>query len=310
MLKAEHLTKKYGVKTALDDISFSFDKSGIVGLLGQNGAGKSTLLRILAGRLTPNSGHVLVNSHDVLWEPELAKQYIGFLPEIPALYNEMTVYDQLCFLCKLKGVYSADIDKHIRNIAEKTGLSDVLERVIGHLSKGYRQRVGLASALTGNPEIILLDEPASGMDPVQINEFHQLIKGLASDRLVILSTHQLHFLDGLCTSALILHEGQLIKDLKIINDTVATRILHVEIAAGQDAGIKLLSSLPSLLDIEQIKSRSPGIVSALIKCNKESPFERELFNALKKEDIVLTELTTVKSELEELFLSALTQKNA
>ncbi len=310
MLSVKEISKTYGSKRALENVSFECGKAELIGLIGQNGAGKTTLLHILAGRLAPTSGSVGVNGHDVLWEPEKSRTVIGYLPEKPALYEEMTVSEQLKFVCRLKGVVREDMNRHITELAERTGISDVLGRRIGNLSKGYRQRTGIAAALAGNPEIVLLDEPTTGLDPVQIKELRDLIHDLAQDRLVILSTHILRDLDGLCTRALMLHQGRLMKDLYISGNEQQERTLHVEIAMGREAAENLLNHLPSVTGTELIPSQEPGVTAALITGCQGAPMERELSQALGKTGAVLMHLSPVKSELEEIFLSALTERTS
>ena len=307
MLSVDSVSKKYGEKQALLDVSFACGSAELVGLIGQNGAGKTTLLNILAGRLAPSSGTVEVNGCDVLWEPEKTRPLIGYLPEKPGLYDEMTVGEQLKFVCRLKGVVPEDEERHLGELAEKTGIADVLHRRVGNLSKGYRQRVGIAAALAGDPEVVLLDEPTTGLDPVQIREIRSLIHDLAKEKLVILSTHILRDLDGLCTRALMLEHGKLIKDLRISEEGQAERTLRAEIAMGREAAEQLFQHLPSVTRAELLPARTPGITGALITGSFDAPLERELSQALAKTGTVLMRLSPVKSELEELFLSALTE---
>ena len=307
MLTAKALTKSYGQKLALDRVSFDLNPGELVGLIGQNGAGKTTLMHMLAGRLAPSSGEVLVDGRDVLWEPEAAKGRIGYLPEKPSLYDEMTVTAQLRFACRLKQVAEADIPRHIAEIAERTGIGGVLPRRVGNLSKGYRQRVGLAAALAGNPEIVLLDEPTTGLDPVQIREFRLLIRQLSASCLVVLSTHILRDLDGFCTRALMLHEGRLIRDLRVREDEQSVKTLRADIAMGRDAAGALLRSLPSVAEVSFLESPTPGVTSVLITGERDAPVERALFAALSKAEAPLLRLSPVRSELEELFLHAVSE---
>ena len=310
MLSVNEIGKTYGSKHALENVSFSCGKAELIGLIGQNGAGKTTLLNILAGRLAPSSGSVKVCGHDILWEPEKSKSHVGYLPERPGFYDEMTVSGQLKFVCRIKGIVPEDADRHIAELAERTGISDVLGRRIGNLSKGYRQRVGIAAALAGNPEIVLLDEPTTGLDPVQIKEMRSLVRDLAKNQLVILSTHLLRDLDGLCTRALMLDQGRLIKDYQISRDgRQQERTLRVEIAMGREAADHLLNHLPSVKRAELLPAQMPGITAALITGDYEAPMERELFQALVKAESVLMRMSPVKSELEEIFLSALTVRS-
>ena len=305
MLTVSGVHKSYGQTIALQDITFSLDKGELVGLIGQNGAGKTTLLHILAGRLVPDSGQVSANGYDVLWEAEAIRNGIGYMPERPALYEEMTVIDHLRFICHLKQIDRRDIDRHIKDLAVLTGVQDVLGRRIANLSRGYRQRVSLSMALVGDPEYILLDEPTNGFDPVQISEFRKLAKRLAERSLVLLSTHILRDLDGLCTRSLILNEGHLIKDLNIRDNDQQQRVLRVELALGQEAAEKLLNSLQPVSVVDMLKPPSPGISAALITSRRDAPVEYQLFRCLSKHDVPLLYLAPVKSELEEVFLSAI-----
>ena len=304
MLTAENLIKNYGAKSALRGVSFTARSGELVGLIGQNGAGKSTLLQILAGHLAPTQGKCTIDGCDILWQPELTKDRIGYMPEKPALYPEMTVSEELRFVCRLKHVVNKDIERHILDLAEHTGITNVLGRRIGNLSKGYLQRVSLACALVGHPDVILLDEPTSGLDPVQIKEFRTLISELARERLVILSTHILRDLDSLCTRALILHEGRLIKDLVTDDQALSRKTLRVQVALGLDAARRLFDSLSGVESVSII-DHEPGLTTALISCAKDLPVERQLFQLLKPLDAPVLQLTPVRSELEEIFLNAI-----
>ena len=307
MLKANALCKTYGSRQALRDVNFSADRGELIGLIGQNGAGKTTLLNVLAGRLAPTSGDVEINGHDVLWEPELARNAIGYFPETPALYEEMTVSALLRFVARLKRVVPEDVERHIRELEEKTAITEVAGRVIGHLSRGYRQRVGLAAALVGDPEIILLDEPTNGLDPVQIRQFRDFVRELARERLVILSTHILGDLDGLCTRALILRDGRLIRDLCMDENASENRVLRADLALGRDAAMRLLEALPSVVEVRPLDGQVPGVTRVLLTCGREAPLEREMSRTLRESDVPLLRLNPVRSELEEVFLSAVTE---
>ncbi len=304
-LIAEGLGKRYGERQALTDVSFSLSGGELVGLIGQNGAGKTTLLQLLAGRLAPSAGRVTLDGHDVLWEPEHCRAQIGYLPEKPGLYDEMTVEAHLRFLCRVRGVVPEDIAPHVAEIAERTGIQDALGRRVGNLSKGFRQRVGIASALVAHPAVILLDEPTSGLDPVQIHEVRQLVSELSRDRLVILSTHILRDLDGLCSRALILHEGRLIRDLRIREEALRYRTLRVELAMGKEAAMKLLASVPSAERVEALDTAVPGQTAALLTGPHDAPIERQLFELASRHSAPILALHPVRSELEEIFLSAI-----
>ena len=212
MISFSHVTKRYGTMDAVHDLSFDIPRGQVVGLLGQNGAGKTTTLNMLTGYLAPSEGRITINDHDLLLEPRSAKQHLGYLPEVPPLYDEMTVESYLRFAAEMRLVVRRDIPGHVRSIAEKTGLSDMLSRRVGNLSKGYRQRVGLAQALCGDPDVLILDEPTVGLDPRQTAEFRETLRQIARDRTVIFSSHILSEVQSLCDRVLILHHGKLVYD--------------------------------------------------------------------------------------------------
>ncbi len=204
------MTKRYGTNTALDDISFSIDQGEIVAFLGPNGAGKTTTMRILTGFMPPTSGTVRVAGFDCIETPWEVKKHIGYLPESPPLYLELTVQEYLTFVGRLKKLDPDQLKHHMAAIIEKTGLGEVRNRVTGHLSRGYRQRVGLAQALIHDPPVLILDEPTTGLDPNQIVEIRDLIKNLAGSHTIILSTHLLAEATAICQRVIIIHEGRIV----------------------------------------------------------------------------------------------------
>lgn len=210
MIEVKHLVKKYGDHTAVDDLTFSIDKGRIYGFLGPNGAGKSTTMNMITGYLAPTEGQILVDGRDVLKEPEVSKKSIGYLPEIPPVYTDMTVREYLDFVSQLKGIPKGDRKIQREVIMGRLKLRDVADRLIANLSKGYRQRVGLAQAVMGFPETIILDEPMVGLDPLQIIEIRQLIRSLAKNHTVILSSHILAEVQELCDYILIISKGKLV----------------------------------------------------------------------------------------------------
>ena len=209
MIEVSHLTKKYGHRLAVEDVSFAVADGGICGLLGPNGAGKSTIMNILTGYLSATSGQVTVAGHPLPEEADAAKKCVGYLPEQPPLYPEMTVAEYLDFAAELKGVKKADRPAQVQSAARRTGLEDVLPRLIRSLSKGYRQRVGIAQALLGSPKLIILDEPTVGLDPAQVIEIRKLIRELGQAHTVILSSHILSEVQAVCQQVLILSKGRL-----------------------------------------------------------------------------------------------------
>ena len=209
MIEVSHLTKKYGHRLAVEDVSFAVADGGICGLLGPNGAGTSTIMNILTGYLSATSGQVTVAGHPLPEEADAAKKCVGYLPEQPPLYPEMTVQEYLDFAAELKGVKKAERKEQVRSAARRTGLEKVLSRLIRSLSKGYRQRVGIAQALLGSPKLIILDEPTVGLDPAQVIEIRKLIRELGQAHTVILSSHILSEVQAVCQQVLILSKGRL-----------------------------------------------------------------------------------------------------
>ena len=209
MIEVSHLTKKYGSRLAVDDVSFTVEDGRIYGLLGPNGAGKSTIMNILTGYLSATSGQVTVAGHPLPEEADAAKACVGYLPEQPPLYPEMTVQEYLDFAAELKGVKKAERKEQVRKAARRTGLEAVLPRLIRSLSKGYRQRVGIAQALLGSPKLIILDEPTVGLDPAQVIEIRKLIRELGRAHTVILSSHILSEVQAVCQKVLVLSKGKL-----------------------------------------------------------------------------------------------------
>src|SRR5215471_10255394 len=210
MIRVQELTKKYARNTAVDHISFEVQKGQIVGFLGPNGAGKTTTMRVLTCFLPPTSGNATVAGFDVLEAPVDVKRRIGYLPEIPPLYDEMRTADYLAFVAKIKGLRGAELAKRVDYVLDRCAVVDVKDKVLSKLSKGYRQRVGLAQALIHNPEVLILDEPTAGLDPKQINDTRELIRGLAGEHTIILSTHILSEVEQTCNQVIIINQGKLI----------------------------------------------------------------------------------------------------
>ena len=217
MIQVTGLSKKYAHHTAVDNISFSVDKGDIVGFLGPNGAGKTTTMRIITCFMPPTEGKVSVAGFDVFQQPFEVKKRIGYLPEAPPLYPEMSVSDYLTFVARLKGIPPAEIADRVQQAMKRCSVTDVTGKLISKLSKGYRQRVGLAQAIIHNPDVLILDEPTSGLDPKQINETRELIKGLAGEHTIILSTHILPEVEATCKKVVIINKGKLVKTDSVEN---------------------------------------------------------------------------------------------
>ncbi|MBR1606424.1 MAG: ABC transporter ATP-binding protein [Clostridia bacterium] len=301
MITFSGITKRYGAVAAVSELSFTVDRGETLGLLGQNGAGKTTALSIMTGYLAPTSGTVTIGGHDLMAEPRQAKRLLGYLPEVPPLYDEMTVRAALGFACELKLVVAADIPGHIAEIAEKTGLTDMLGRRVGNLSKGFRQRVGLAQALCGDPEVLVLDEPTSGLDPRQTAEFRQTLRDLAQGRTVVFSSHILSEVQALCSRVIILHHGRIVCDqnLKALQSAEGLR-LRAEIRGDKKRLLPALRELPGVRAVTALPEAAPGVATVLLDCDQ--PPEKALFDLLCGLRMPLLRLQEAQSSLEEIFL--------
>jgi len=299
----EDVSKRYGAHQALQGISFSVPKGQILGLLGQNGAGKTTAMNILTGCLAPSGGRVTIGGFDVLTQPRQAKRLIGYLPEQAPLYDEMTVRAYLRFACELKEVEKRAIGGHVESVAEKTGLKDVLDRKIGNLSKGYRQRVGVAQALCGAAEAIILDEPTAGLDPRQSSDLRKLIRDLAGEHTVLFSSHILSEVQSVCDRVIILHHGKIICDSALQALRRGEERLRAVIACGEGTLLPALRQLPSVSRAEVERGGEPGITQVVLTVQGGAA-ERELFTLLSGMQAPLLRLAPVEDSLEDVFLRA------
>ncbi len=285
MIKVEGLTKRYARNIAVDNISFEVEKGQIVGFLGPNGAGKTTTMRVLTCFMPPTSGTASVAGFDVQQNPMEVKRRIGYLPETPPLYPDMEVIEYLDFVGRIKGIPAADLPKRISDVTEKVAIGDVRTKLIGKLSKGYRQRVGLAQAILHNPDVLILDEPTSGLDPQQIIETRDLIKGLAGDHTIILSTHILPEVEQICEKVIIIAKGKVVATDSVENltsrlrgsETVAVEVIATDAAAVQSrleqvAGVSRVMVGETkgdrlIFTVESLEGRHirPGLARAVIE---------------------------------------------
>ena len=303
MITLSGVTKRYGAATAVQDLSFTVSSGETLGLLGQNGAGKTTTLNIITGYLAPTSGDVRVGDYDLLTQPRQAKQLIGYLPEQPPLYDEMTVESYLRFVCRLRLVVEADIARHVRDIAAQTSLTDVLGRRVGNLSKGYRQRVGLAQALCGEPEVLVLDEPTVGLDPRQTAEFRDTLKKLSGGRTVIFSSHILSEVQALCDRVIILHHGRVVCDQRLgdMGRGAGTR-LQAAICGDMETLLPALRSLSSVARVTRLPAREASVAEVMIEGRPGAVPQKELFTLLCGLQMPLMRLTPAADTLEDVFL--------
>ena len=305
MIKIDHLVKNYGANCAVDDISFEVAPGEIVGLLGPNGAGKSTTMNILTGYLSSTAGRVLVDGLNVLDEPLEVKRRIGYLPEQPPLYLDMTVEEYLIFVYNLKGC-TFNRTKHLEEICEVVKITDVYKRVIRNLSKGYRKRVGIAQALVGNPPVIIFDEPTVGLDPKQIIEIRNLIRTLGKDHTVILSTHILQEVQAVCDRIIIMSRGKIVADelTENINRAVdGTRRYRAQICGPQKDVLALLKARPDIAYAELLDARDGDAYTYMIESARGVDMRKGLFRALAERSWPLVGLESMGMSLEDVFIS-------
>ena len=310
MIEVTNLVKHYGDKKAVDGISFSIHEGELVGFLGPNGAGKSTTMNVLTGYLSATSGSAKINGIDILENPIAAKRHIGYLPEQPPLYMDMAVNEYLDFICDLKGV-KEHRKEHISEICELAGITNVYKRMIRNLSKGYKQRVGLAQALIGDPEVLSLDEPTVGLDPIQIIEIRNVIKDLGKKRTVILSSHILPEVQAICERVLVINHGKI-----IANDTPANLSLYVDVdrkmqlrAAGpQDKIQAILSRIPEMARVLYEGSPENGACDFILEPKAQVDIRKLVFNALAAAGYPMLMFSPVSASLEDIFIK-LTAEN-
>lgn len=312
MISVEHLTKCYGDFTAVHDLSFEIDEGHVYGFLGPNGAGKSTTMNIMTGCLSATAGHVRIDGHDIFEEPDQAKKLIGYLPEQPPLYMNESPLEYLQFVGEAKGLRGAELKQQIEEVIRQTKIGDVKNRRISALSKGYKQRVGIAQALLGNPKVIILDEPTVGLDPIQIIEIRNLIKELGQTHTVIFSSHILSEVQTICDQILMIAKGRLVafdepgnleKQLLAPNEIALMTDAPVEDAKEILAGIEHITDL-------SVEETGAGLVAAHVKTDHENIYEisRAVFLAFAANGQVLLEMTLKKASLEDVFIE-LTEDN-
>ena len=305
LIQVRNLTKKYGNFFALNDVSFDIERGKIYGFLGQNGAGKSTTMNIITGCLSATSGSVTVDGKDIFAKPLEAKRKIGYLPEIPPLYTEMTPSEYLEFIAHAKGVDGEDAPRKLREVMEETGITHVADKLIRNLSKGYRQRVGIAQALLGDPEIVILDEPTVGLDPRQILEIRELIRLLGKTKTVILSSHILAEIQAVCDHILILSHGRLVADDSITAIEESARAdmrLCLGVKGESEEALACLESIDGVLSAE-LTAAEGGICRFSLKIDTENDPRDAIFYALADRKMPLVDMTLAHATLEDIFLA-------
>lgn len=304
MVEITDIRKSYGNKHAVNGISFEVKEGEILGFLGPNGAGKSTTLNIITGYLSADSGSVKIDGTDILAEPLKAKKDIGFLPEIPPLYVEMTVYEYLSFVYDLKGC-KLPRKQHLKEICEVVKIWDVSNRLIKNLSKGYRQRVGIAQALIGNPKVLIFDEPTIGLDPRQIIEIRNLIRMLGKEHTIILSTHILPEVQAVCDRIVVINKGEIVANEKtedLINAVDGSRKLVAKIVGPQEEVLKAIRSLGGVKNADVLGKRDTDSISYMIESQERVDIRKPLFALLAGRNWPLIGLEGLELSLEDIFM--------
>jgi ABC-2 type transport system ATP-binding protein len=306
MIEVKNLTKFYGNFCAVDNISFNIEKGEIVGFLGPNGAGKTTTMRILTGYFPPTKGSVKIAGYDIIEYPYEAKKRIGYMPENVPLYNELRVATFLYFVAKVKQIPYTDMKKEVEKVIEECGLEDVRNVPIRRLSKGYRQRVGLAQALVGEPEILILDEPTIGLDPKQVVEVRQVIKNLSGRRTVILSTHILPEVQMICERVLVINKGKLVAmdTPENLSFSLGTRRkVYIEVEGKPELVKEKLLQIPNVINISvEPKDEKSNIYTYLIESARDVDLRREISKCVVENNFSLLELRSITLSLEEVFM--------
>ncbi len=304
MIEVKNLSKRYGQNIALNNISFSVEKGTVVGFLGPNGAGKSTTMNIITGYLSASSGVVTVGGYNTLDNPNEVKKLIGYLPEMPPLYPDMTVKEYLNFMYNLKKV-TLPREKHIKEICSLVKINDVYNRLIANLSKGYKQRVGIAQALLGNPPVLILDEPTVGLDPKQIIDIRNLVKDLGKNHTIILSSHILPEIQAVCERIIIVSKGSLVADGT--PDTLAHNLstehkLIVRIDGPREEILNGLKALQNVVRVDAFGEKESGVFEFGVEAQEGIDIRRDLFRLAAKKDWPIVSLSNTELTLEDVFL--------
>ncbi|MCM1118776.1 MAG: ABC transporter ATP-binding protein [bacterium] len=312
MIEVTDLTKRYGSHIAVDHLSFKVERGQIYGFLGPNGAGKSTTMNIITGYLAASEGTVTIDGYDVQKEPEEAKKRIGYLPELPPLYMDMTVEEYLRFAAELKKVPRAERGEQLQQVVDMAQIEDVRTRLIKNLSKGYRQRVGLAQALLGSPEVLILDEPSAGLDPKQIMEMRDLIRELGKNHTIILSSHILSEVSAVCDHIMIISKGKLVasdspEGLQSLMS--GTEELNLTVKGDYEALRQTVTLLPGVQELSRQNGAPEGCCSVLIRTGKGQDIRESLFYLLAEKRMPILSMVPVQRSLEDIFLE-LTESEA
>ena len=305
MIEVKNITKKYGSITAVDNISFKIEEGEIVGLLGPNGAGKSTTMNMITGYIEPTEGEILINGYDISKKPKKAKSQIGYMPEGVPLYSDLTVKEFITYMAELKRVDRKTKKEKVQKIIEQTGLKDVENRLTRNLSRGYKQRVSMAGALVGEPQILILDEPTVGLDPKQITEIRALIKELGKTHTVILSSHILSEISQICNKVIIINKGKIIAidtpenlERKVSNN----KSLYITVEDTENKMDTIKEKIPQINKIELMKENEDGTKQYVLETNADTDLRKIIFSEFAKENITIFEMKQADATLEDAFM--------
>lgn len=313
MIEVKNLVKRYGNHLALDNVSFTIEKGEVVGFLGPNGAGKSTTMNIITGYLSSTDGEVLVDGLSMLEEPEKAKQKIGYLPEVPPLYTDMTVNEYLNFVCDLKKIPSAKKAEVIARVTKQVRISDVRKRLIRNLSKGYKQRVGIAQALIGDPEVLILDEPTVGLDPKQITEVRDLIKNLSEEHTLIISSHILAEVQAVCDRVIIINKGRIVATDtpdNLAKTAIKSNKLEIRVKGPKNDVLNGIVQIPGVKFAEIVRIREEGSVDVNIETEEEADVREAIFEFCSANHYPILLMKTTEVNLEDIFLQITGEREA
>lgn len=305
MIEIQHVTKRYGDKLAVNDASFTIREGEILGFLGRNGAGKTTTMNIITGYISASSGTVTLDGYDILANPREVKRRIGYLPEIPPLYPDMTVNEYLRFVCAIKDVRQSRVKSHLDDITSLVGLEEVRGRLIRNLSKGYRQRVGMAQALVGNPEVVILDEPTVGLDPKQILEVRRLIRQLGENHTIVLSSHILPEVADVCDRLVIIHQGRIVAEDSLehlIHPESETRKVRLRVAGPEEEVLSALRDTEGVEQVDALGTREADSADYLLHAREGCDIRRAVFAAMAERGWPILIQRPVDLELEDVFL--------
>ena len=311
MIEVKNVTKKYGSFTAVDNISFDVKDGEVVGFLGPNGAGKSTTMNMITGFIEPTGGQIIINGNDISKKPKKAKKQIGYMPENVPLYYDLTVKEFVTYMAELKFVKKQDRKAQVEKVIKETGLESVQKKLIKNLSRGYKQRVSMAGALVGEPDVIILDEPTVGLDPKQITEIRNLIKELGKKHTVILSTHILPEVSQICERVVIINKGKIVAidtPENLVKMTKENNGISVTVEDKNENMKKLKELIPEIESVEMVKDNEDGTKQYTIISKADTDLRKKLFDVLPKQDITIFELKKTETTLEDAFIKLIDTK--